>query len=210
MHTPKLAESYATVGKEALSSFAHSAVRQTTASTFIAKGAELVVPLADALKKYDAFVETLDYPSPADTAQADELAIEVRTQLGRLAKRLNLDYTGQEPALLSSGLTMTSGNNAARPEGSTLAPPVISLTDGHAPGYVVVKFEGFTGSVQRLTRYTTDAALAPAHWLVATGGGRERELGPFASGTKVHVMAAPLAGSTTEPVYSAVVSRIVQ
>jgi hypothetical protein len=46
------------------------------------------------------------------------------------------------------------------------------------------------------------------NWCVAVG--REREFGPFDSGTKVYVKAAALAGSTTAPQYSGVKSRIVQ
>ena len=61
-----------------------------------------------------------------------------------------------------------------------------------------------------LSRYTTDHALPEENWLVAVGGGRELELGLFAGGTKVWARLASLTGSTSSPVYSAVVSRIVQ
>ncbi|UOQ72452.1 hypothetical protein [Hymenobacter cellulosilyticus] len=86
----------------------------------------------------------------------------------------------------------------------------IDLLDGSQPGCVLVKFSRPTGTIQNLLRYSTDAKLPEEHWLVATGGGRERQLGPFESGTKVFVKAAALLGSTTEPQYSAVKARIVQ
>jgi hypothetical protein len=84
------------------------------------------------------------------------------------------------------------------------------LLDSGQPGCLLLRLARPTGTVQNLIRYTTDDKLPEDNWCVAVGGGRERELGPFDSGTKVFVKAAALMGSTTAPQYSGIKSRIVQ
>ena len=210
MRKPKLIEDYGKLPNDQIASFAHGAIRQTTASPFITKGSDLVKPLAAALALLDADVAATDHPTPAQTAQRDLLRTAALTELGRLAKRLNLDYPGDEPALLSSGLSLasTTGSQAAVAP-ATAAVMDFELVDGPA-GYLLLKLRRPTGTIQNLVRYTTNAQLPEDQWPVAVGGGRERQLGPFDSGTKVWVKAAGLTGSTTEPQYSAVKSRIVQ
>ena len=75
---------------------------------------------------------------------------------------------------------------------------------------LLLRFSRPPGTIQNLTRFSTDAHLDERNWEVAVGGGREREIGPFASGTRVSVKAASLTGSTTDPQYSAVKNRLVQ
>lgn len=99
---------------------------------------------------------------------------------------------------------------APRPDGTGQFNLVIVLSDGKTPGCLLITFEGCSGSMQKLVRFTTDPTLDPKYWEVAVGNGRTREIGPFPPGTKVSVMAALLTGSTTEPVSLPVVSRIVQ
>jgi len=206
----KLIENYDRVDNDAVSPLAHSVVQQTSTSTLITKGDDLSRALLGAVDTYDAFMSTLGYPTPTTTAVANALRNDVKRELGRLAKLLNLDYSNKEAALKSSGLTMTNANTAQRPDGDGQFNPVITLADGSAPGCLLITFEGCTGSVQRLVRFTTDPTLDPKHWEVAVGNGRTREIGTFPKGTEVWVMAAPLTGSTTDPRYSPVVSRIVQ
>ena len=212
MRKPKLIEDYTYLLVEAASPFAHSVIRQTTTSAFIAQGEELVKTLAKGVAALDADVAATDHPSPAQTAQRDLLRMAVITELGRLAKRLNLDFAADEPALLSSGLMLAavSGAGAARTPAPDAALMEYELTDGSMPGCLLLKLSRPNGTVQNLIRYATDSLLDEHNWAVAVGGGREREIGPFASGTKVFVKAAALTGSTTEPQYSAVKSRIVQ
>ena len=213
MRKPKLIEDYKDLAYDAVSPLAHAVIRQTTGSPFLAKGADLVKPLATAVTALDADVAATDHPTPAQTAQRDLLRTATTTELGRLAKRLNLDYPADEPALLSSGLTLADGAGpAARPLADTTAGAAMEfeLLDGAQPGCLLLKLKRPTGTIQNLIRYTTDAKLPEEQWPVAVGGGRERQLGPFESGTRVHVKVAGLAGSTTEPQYSAVKSRIVQ
>ncbi|GAB3582075.1 hypothetical protein [Hymenobacter daeguensis] len=213
MRKPKLLEDYTYLLYDTVSPFAHAAVRQTTASPFIATGAELVKALSAAVMALDAAVAVTDHPSPAQTAQRDQLRTATTTELGRLAKRLNLDYPGNEPALLSSGLTLADGAGTAARSLATTATDVVmdfDLLDGTQPGCLLLKLKRPTGTLQNLIRYSFDAKFPEEQWLVAVGGGRERQLGPFESGTKVFVKAAALVGSTTEPQYSAVKSRIVQ
>lgn len=212
MRKPKLIEDYGTLINDAVSLLAHSVVRQTTTSPFIANGGSLLQALETAVAALDANVATIDYPTPAQTANRDKLRTAVVAELGRLAKRLNLDYQGNEAALLSSGLTLAAatGSGAARSLAPVAVPMEFELVDGGQPGCVLLKLSRPTGTIQNLIRYTTDEKLPEDNWCVAVGGGRERELGPFDSGTRVFVKAAALAGSTTAPQYSGVKSRIVQ
>ena len=212
MRKAKLVEDYSKLSYDAVSLFAHGASRQTTASTFIAKGGDLVKELDKALSAYDADVAATDHPTPAQTAQRDLLRTAVVTELNRLAKRLNLDYPADEPALLSAGLTLASAASTApgRAAAAALAPMEIELLDGHTAGCLLIRKKRPAGYVQDLLRYTTDEKLDEKHWEVAVGGGREREIGPFPSGTRLWVKGAGLTGSTTEPQYSAIQSRLVQ
>lgn len=210
MRKPKLLEDYVKLSNDAVSPFAHAIIRQTTSSPFLIKGADLVKPLTAAVGLLDADVAAADYPTPAQNAQRDLLRVATLLELGRLAKRLNLDYSGDEPALLSSGLTLASAaNTLAGPAADTATTMDFDLVDGTA-GHLLIKLRRPRGTTQNLIRYSFDNQLAEDNWLVAVGGGRERALGPFESGTKVFVKAAALVGSTTEPQYSAVKSRIVQ
>ncbi|RZK14034.1 MAG: hypothetical protein EOO56_25790 [Hymenobacter sp.] len=212
MRKPKSIEDYRYLSYDAVSPFAHSAIRQTTASTFLTNGASLVTALTAAVDALDVDVAAIDYPTPAQTANRDLLRTTVTAELGRLAKRLNLDYQGDEPALLSSGLSLVASAVASTARSLAPVPALMDfeLLDGAQPGCLLLKLSRPTGTIQNLIRYATDATLAEDNWCVAVGGGRERELGPFDSGTKVFVKAAALAGSTTSPQYSAVKSRIVQ
>lgn len=212
MRKPKLIEDYSYLLVDAVSPFAHSVARQTAASPFISGGPALAQALSNAVDALDANVATIDYPTPAQTANRDLLRTAVTTELGRLAKRLNLDYVGEEPALLSSGLTLaaTGGNVAARTQDLNLELIDFDLFDGTQPGCLLLKLKRPTGTIQNLIRYTSAEDLDEEQWPVAVGGGRERQLGPFKSGTRVWVKAAALLGSTTDPQYSAVKTRIVQ
>jgi hypothetical protein len=189
MRKPKLIEDYSILVNDAVSLFAHSAIRQTTTSSFIANGGSLLQALEVAVAALDANVATIDHPTPAQTANRDLLRTAVTAELGRLAKRLNLDYLGQEPALLSSGLTLVAATtaNAARTLAPVAVPMEFDLLDGGQPGCVLLKLSRPTGTIQNLIRYSTDEKLPEDNWCVAVGGGRERELGPFDSGTKVFV-----------------------
>lgn len=212
MRKPKLIEDYSFLTYDAVSPLAHAAIRQTSSSAFLTKGADLVKPLAAAVALLDTDVAATDHPTPAQTAQRDLLRTATVTELNRLAKRLNLDYPGDEPALLSAGLSLAAmaGTGAGQALAGAAAVMDFELLDGAKPGYLLLKLTRPTGTVQNLIRYATDAHLDEQHWEVAVGGGREREIGPFASGTRVAVMAAALTASTTEPQYSAVQSRLVQ
>ncbi|MDQ2773008.1 MAG: hypothetical protein M3Y54_21190 [Bacteroidota bacterium] len=212
MRKPKLIEDYSTLAYDAVSPFAHSAIRQTTSSAFLTKGADLVKPLGDALALLDADVAATDHPTPAQTAQRDLLRTATVTELNRLGKRLNLDYPANEPALLSSGLSLVAASGTAAGPGlaATSAVMDFELLDGAKPGYLLLKLARPTGTIQNLIRFTTDPHLDERNWEVAVGGGREREIGPFASGTRVSVKVAALTGSTTDPQYSAVKNRLVQ
>ena len=210
MRKPKVLEDYSKLGVDAVSPFAHSVVRQTTASTFLSHGADLVKPLAAALALLDADVAAADYPTPAQTAQRDLLRAATATELGRLAKRLNLDYPADEPALLSSGLTLAAASGTAAAQSLAAAVMDVELLDGNTPGSLLLRFDRPAGTVQNLIRFTTDPHLDEQNWQVAVGGGREREIGPFESGTRVSVKVAGLTGSTTEPQYSAIKTRLVQ
>jgi hypothetical protein len=212
MRKAKLIETYNKLTTEAISPFAHSVVRQTTSSPFIKDGGILTRDLTVAVQALDADTAAIDYPTPAQTAHRDQLRAATTTELSRLAKRLNLDYTANEPALLSSGLSLAvlSPSSAARalvPDAALLG---FELLDSGQPGCLLLRLARPTGTVQNLIRYTTDDKLPEDNWCVAVGGGRERELGPFDSGTKVFVKAAALMGSTTAPQYSGIKSRIVQ
>lgn len=212
MRKPKLIEDYHRLQYDEVSPLAHSVVRQTETSSFLTNGKALTERLAEAVADLDADVKATDHPTPAQTARRDELRNVVLRELGRLAKRLNLDYPANEPALLSSGLTLVESSSAGTAQKQPLSQAImnIELVDGSQSGCVLVKLARPTGTVQNLLRYSTDSKLPEEHWLVATGGGRERQLGPFESGTKVFVKAAALMGSTTEPQYSTVKARIVQ
>ena len=211
MRKPKLLEYYTFLLVDAVSPFAHSVIRQTTVSPFIPGGADLVKDIVKPLAMLDANIAATDHPSPAQTAQRDLLRADVIAELGRLAKRLNLDFPGDEPALLSSGLTLGSqAGTAARALASDAPVMEFELLDGLQSGCLLLKLARPHGTTQNLIRYTTDPKLPEEHWLVAVGGGRERQLGPFEPGTRVYVKAAALTNSTTEPVYAASKSRLVQ
>lgn len=213
MRKSKLLEDYTYLLNDAVSPFARSVARQVLASTYIANGPALVAALEGAVATLDASVAANDHPTPADTAQRDQLRTAVFTELGRVAKRLNLDYPGNEPALLSSGLVLADNGNSSHSGGAVGPADAVmefELLDGSQPGCLLLKLKRPTGTIQNLIRYATSTAVPEEQWLVAVGGGRERQLGPFESGTKVFVKVAALAGSTTEPQYAAVKSRIVQ
>ncbi|MBF9223169.1 hypothetical protein [Hymenobacter ruricola] len=212
MRKPKLIEDYSSLLVDAVSPFGHSVVRQTAASAFIADGDKLSKDLDLALEAYDTAVAAVDYPSPAQTAQRDQLRQAVTAQLNRLAKRLNLDYPANEPALLSAGLTLaaTTGTGASQSLAPATALMEFELLDGGTPGCLLLRFSRPPGTVQNLIRFTTDNTLPESQWEVAVGGGREREIGPFPSGTRVWVKVAALTGSTTAPQYSAIKTRLVQ
>ena len=212
MRKAKVLEDYSKLSYDTVSPFAHGVVRQTTSSPFLAKGADLVKPLAAALALLDADVAATDHPTPAQTAQRDLLRTATVVELNRLGKRLNLDYPADEPALLSAGLTLAAMSGTAATPSLAVAGAVMDfeLLDSATPGHLLLRFSRPPGTIQNLTRFSTDAHLDERNWEVAVGGGREREIGPFASGTRVSVKAASLTGSTTDPQYSAVKNRLVQ
>lgn len=213
MRKPKLIEDYRYLAYDAVSPFAQSAIRQLTTSPFIGDGADRAKALAAAATAYDADVAAVGYPTPAQTANRDLLRLVVFTELGRLAKRLNLDFPGDEVALLSSGLAMVSAAATTGPGRALAATETLmdfDVVDDAQSGYLLLKFRRPTGTIQNLVRYSHDEKLPEECWPVAVGGGRERQLGPFPSGTRVQVKAAALTGSTTEPMYSGVKARIVQ
>lgn len=213
MRKPKLIEDYNYLGYDAVAPFAQSVIRQLTTSPFIGDGADRVKILAAAATAYDADVAAVDHPTPAQTANRDLLRLAVITGLGRVGKRLNLDYPGDEVALLSSGLLMastTGSTSTARNPAATETLMDFDVVDDAQSGYLLVKFRRPTGTIQNLVRYSFDEKLPEECWPVAVGGGRERQLGPFPSGTRVQVKAAALTASTTEPMYSGVKARIVQ
>lgn len=212
MRKAKLIETYAKLTTDAISPFAHSVIRQTTSSTFIKDGAILTRDLTVAVQALDTDSAAIDYPTPAQTAHRDQLRAATTTELARLAKRLNLDYPANEPALLSSGLSLGVLNtaSAARALVPDATPLALELLDGGQPGSLLLRLARPAGTIQNLIRYTTDTTLPEDNWCVAVGGGRERELGPFDPGTRVFVKAAALVGSTLTPLYSGVKSRIVQ
>lgn len=207
----KLRTSFSALKNEVLSEYTHGIVLQTSTSTFIAEGVTLTKPLATAVKTLDAAISLTTNPTKAQKAERDNLRLDVKNELGRLAIQLNLDYEGDTPALLSSGLPLAgSKGTAGRPLAELPAPTKVSLLDGEQPGCVLVKFKRPAGAIQTIIRYTTDPTLPEENWHVAVGGGRVRELGSFPVGSRVYVKVAVLGGSSMEPVYSAVQSRIVQ
>ena len=207
----KLNISYEDIKNDGLSLFGHGVVEKTSTSTFIANGAELAKPLAVALKTLDADVTAVVYPTPAQTAQRDTFRKAVRTELGRLAGQLNLDYAGNEAALLSSGLTMGNPGGAHARKSGELDPPTdIELLDGTAPGCLLIRGKRPTGAVQNIIRASADPAVPAEHGQLFVGGGREREIGPFPSGSVVAVVWACLTSSGMSCNFSASVSRRVQ
>ena len=72
-------------------------------------------------------------------------------------------------------------------------PMEFDLLDEPQPGRLFLKLSRPSGTIQNLIRYTIDESQPEDNWCVAVGDGRERELGPFASGIRVHVKAAALA-----------------
>ena len=214
MRKSKLIENYGQLPYDTVSPLAHTVIAATTGSQFLTKGAELVKSLAAALTLYDADVNAVPNPTPAETVHRDQLRTAVTTELARLGKRLNLDYPADEAALLSSGLTMAAVSGTAAPQSLAAAATATAmnfeLLDAAKPGYLLLKLTRPTGTIQNLIRYATDPHLDEKNWEVAVGGGREREIGPFVSGTRVSAKVAGLTGSTTDPQYSAVQSRLVQ
>lgn len=210
MRKSKLIENYGQLPYDTVSPLAHTVIAATTGSQFLTKGAELVKPLAAALTFYAADVNAVPNPTPAETVHRDQLRTAVTTELARLGKRLNLDYPADEAALLSSGLTMAAMSGTAAPQSLAAAAMNFELLDAAKPGHLLLKLTRPTGTIQNLIRYATDPHLDEKNWEVAVGGGREREIGPFASGTCVSAKVAGLTGSTTDPQYSAVQSRLVQ
>ena len=213
MRKAKLTEDYSKMLKDAVSPYAHSVIRQMATSTFIPDGVKITTRLSEALLELDREIASVDYPTPAQTAQRDLLRTAVMMELGRVAKVLNLDYLGNEPALLSSGLRLVdtlASTTASRATIEAEAVLEIELFDGSQPGCVLVKMKRHKSMKQNLLRYTVDASLPEEHWAVAVGGGRERQLGPFPSRSVLLVKGAGLTASTTEPVYSAVKTRVVQ
>ncbi len=207
----KLNTNYDDVKNDALSLFGHSVVEKTSTSTFLVKGIDLAKPLVTALQLLDDDVTTVVYPTPAQTVQRDSYRKAVRTELGRLATHLNLDYPDNEAALLSSGLTMgqPSGAHARKP--GELAPPTeVELFDGTLPGWLRVRGKRPTGAVQNTVRASGNPAVPPEEGTLFVGGGHEFEIGPFEPGAVVVVVWACLAGSTTTLNYCAPVSRRVQ
>jgi hypothetical protein len=209
MRKPKLKSSYDFLSNDTLALYAHGVVQQTTTSPYFSKGAELAAPVQTAVAALDAAVAETAHPSPSQTAARDAIRITLRDALGALATRLNLDFIGQEAALLSSGLELVQ-QAAAAAHADDLAPTDVSLVDAPQAGFLVVRFKRPANAVQTLIRYTTDGALPEEQWLVAVGGRQERVLGPFRSGQRVGVKVAALAAGTTEADYAAVVWRIVQ
>ena len=207
----KLNTNYDDVKNDALSLFGHGVVEKTTTSPFIANGADLAQPLATALKKLDDDVTAVIYPTPAQTVQRDAFRKAVRTELGRLAAQLNLDYPGNEAALLSSGLTMGQPGGAHSRKPGELDPPTeVELFDGSRPGYLLVRGKRPAGAVQNIIRASFDPAVPAEEGQLFVGGGRECEIGPFPPGAVVEVVWACLTGSTTVLNYCAPVSRRVQ
>ena len=208
---PKLLTNYVPVSNETLVEFANSVVKQTTTSTFFnGDGSKLAESLKIALGALILLLAETTNPTQAQNAQRDEQRQLVRNQLGLLAKQLNINYEGQAPALLSSGLPLADASPSAHPLNGDAVPTNVALTDAPLAGYLSLGFKRAKGAALTLIRYTTDLTLPEENWLVAIGGGRERMLGPFESGTKVAAKVACPTASTLEPEYSAVVTRIVQ
>lgn len=207
----KLNISYEDIKNDALALFGHGVVEKTSTSTFIANGAGLAKPLATVLKMLDDDVMTVVYPTPAQTAQRDLFRKAVRTEVGRLAGQLNLDYPGNEAALLSSGLTMGQpGGNHARKAGELDPPTDIELLDGSAPGCLLIRGKRPTGAVQNIIRASHEAGVPAEEGALFVGGGKEREFGPFPSGAVVTVVWACVTAASTTLNFSAPVSRRVQ
>ena len=210
MQPAKLIENYARVTVDAIPLFARAVVRDTTGSEFIKDGAKLVADLlaaADALEKFEA-----DHANPdaGQRAFRDELRRAVLTELNRAAKRLNLDYPGNEPALLSSGLTLADRPGAAARVGNTRG-TTIEILDSKQPGVLTIRYlTKPLKSTHVINRVTTDDKLPEENWPLVLGGARTRDIGPFPKGTLVGIKAAGVLGSTTEPEYSDVVWHYVQ
>jgi hypothetical protein len=217
MRKTKLIEDYSGLLSDDVSAFARNAVRQTAGSHFIKDGYKLTIFLNEAVELLDtylAYVATASHPTPAQTAQCTMLCTGVVRELNHLAKCLNLDYTNNERALLSSGLTLAiigiSVPVVPRPTVAAEAAIDFELLDGPQPGCLLVRLRRPANAMQNLLRYSVDELLPEEYWPVAVAVGDERQLGPFPSGTRVLVKGAGLTGTTLEPQYSPVQSRVVQ
>lgn len=205
MRKAKLKTNYGHLHDDEVSPVAHGVVAQTAASSYISHGSTLAQPLSDAVAALDAATALTAHPTQQQTAERNVLRTAVREEMGTMAVKLNLDFTGNEAALLSSGLELAEVPTRHREVG---VPTDLTLTDAPVAGYLRPRCKRPAGALVTMWRYTTDAALPEAQWLVAFGP--DAALGPFASGTRVGVKAAALTGSTREPAYTAVVWRIVQ
>lgn len=207
----KLITNFDDLKNEVVVGFGHEVVQKTNSSSYLKNGSTLTGPLNEALTTLDKNISTILYPTPADTVERDGLRKAVKTELSRLALQLNLDYSADESALISSGLPLAAPGGAhARKPGELDPPTDLELLDGSTSGCLLVRSKRPTGTVQNLIRASYDPAVPAEAGTVFVGGGREREIGPFPSGAVVSVVWACLTSASTAPNFSAPVSRRVQ
>ncbi len=210
MQADKLIENYSRVPVEKISPFAHDVVRDTTNSEFITDGAKTVATLLVSVAALDKFEQDHANPDGGQRARRDELRLDVINELGRAAKTLNLDYPGNSPALISSGLTLADRTGGSNKPGSN-RPTTIEILDSKKPGFLTIHFlTKPLKSVQTINLVTIDEHLPEEQWKLYLGGGRTRDIGPFPKGTLVGIKSAGVLTSTTEPEYSDVVWHYVQ
>ncbi len=144
-----------------ISEFAHAVINSILVSIFITNGKTLVTALQAAVKALDDFTEAHPQLTKPLTAQLLVLRKAVLAELSKIAIQLNLDFAGNEAALLSSGLELAADPQALQPP---IAAGLCEIVFGSQSGSMGIHIKRAPGTMNVKWYYTTDPALPLEQW----------------------------------------------
>ena len=177
-----------------ISAFAHSIVGSIQASTYIKDGKAMAEPLNTAVQVMDTFVAAHPQLTKLLTSQLNVLRKVVLTELSKIATQLNLDFAGNEAALLSSGLELAADPVAQQ---SPVAPGLCEIVMGTQSGSMVLRIKRALGSINALWCFTTDPALLPEQWSYRLSNEDTLLVPGLKPGERLYARAACLNGAST-------------
>lgn len=177
-----------------ISAFAHAVINSILASTYIKDGKALAEALLAALAALDVFTEQHPQLTAPLTAQLTVLRKAVLVELGKIATQLNMDFTGNEAALLSSGLELAADPTAVQPP---VAPALCEIEMGPQSGSMVLRIKRAAGTANVLWYYTTDPTLPLTQWQCRLTNEDTLTIPGLKPGERLHARVACLNGAST-------------
>ncbi len=190
----KLLLDYSYLRVSEISAFAHAVIGSIMVSSYIAGGKALVAGLEIAVKALDDFTEAHPQLTKPLTAQLTVLRKAVLAELFKIATQLNLDFAGNEAALLSSGLVLAADPQALQPP---VAPALCEIVFGTQSGSMGIHIKRAPGTMNVKWYYTTDPALPLEQWKYCLLNADELSITGLKAGERLHAKAACINSAST-------------